>query len=556
MARDGTERDVFQRDGLAWIGIEHLTRAGIERAQRAWLQEQGGFSEAWLARFEQCFALYWARAEELHRRAPRSWLPPRVQIVAIATRPLRPFFQPFQRASWLVYASDFEPALASPELGVYALFQAERLGWLAQIVPGYLANLSYWLLRSEEECARFREDCERTPRPDAGALRAVAAALELVRSCHHRELRARVLVGEPELELAGSGLTYAVSRRHQAEAFLRRLPRELERVVQEHFARFTACAPACLAEFLGWIADEPPRVLVAGEHGAILWDPERARATDALRVALKDCAREVLASLRADLEVASARSQAFLVSLAEGVAAPRPKLAMDQDGLSYLHRERNAIAYPLGGGSSYRLREPAPPYERAMLAARTVHEWGHAAVDQGWVPVPEERRIEHAAVRAELVALLDEIWSAAPAAIRLAGARELQRTPGVGEALVRGVEGRMMDFQVNLLAQRYLEALERETYVRNNVRCLAHEYGAGGLFHLLVRYAYEAQYLRFSAAADALEYLCRSAWLEQQFLQPRVLTPDQLASVFALVGRLCDGYAVDPRSFRPGAFPL
>jgi len=548
VASDGTERDVFQRDGLAWIGIEHLTRAGIDGAHRAWLAERCGFSAAWLARFEECFALYWERAEELHRRAPRAWLPPRVQNVALATRAVRPFFQPFHRASWLLYASDFEPALASAELGVHALFQAERLGWLAQLVPGYLANLSYWLLRSDEECERFRADCERTSRPDAGALRAVAAALELVRACHHRELRPRVLVGEAEFELAGSGLAYPVSRRHQAEAFLRRLPRELERSVHEHFARFAAREPARLAEFLGWLADARPQVLVTGERGALVWDPARADESDALRAMVKDCAPEVLASLRADLEVVSTRSQAFLASLAEGVAAPRPRLAMDQDGLSYLHAERNAIAYPLAGGSSYRLREPAPPYERAMLAARTVHEWGHAAVDQGWVPVPEERRSEHAAARAELVALLDELWSAAPPALRLACARELPRA--AGETLVRGLEGRMMDFQVNLLAQRYLEPLERETYVRNNVRCLAHEYGAGGLFHLLVRYAYEAQYLRFGMAGDALEYLRRSAWLEQQFLQPRVLTAEQLARVFALVGRLCDGYAVDPRPFR------
>ena len=33
-----------------------------------------------------------------------------------------------------------------------------------------------------------------------------------------------------------------------------------------------------------------------------------------------------------------------------------------------------------------RLHGPPLPYARAMLGARTVHEWAHLAVEAGWVP--------------------------------------------------------------------------------------------------------------------------------------------------------------------------
>jgi hypothetical protein len=225
---------------------------------------------------------------------------------------------------------------------------------------------------------------------------------------------------------------------------------------------------------------------------------------------------------------------------------------MDQEGLAYLHRERNTIAYPLAGKEAHRLREPAPPFERAMLAARTIHEWGHAAVDQGWVAVPEERRAAHAAVRAELVELLDAVWRAAPAALILLTRPDVDRPPGPGETLVRALEGRMMDFQVNLLAARYLEPLELATYVRNNVRCLAREYGPQGHYHLLARYAYEAQYLRFLGPLERLDYLAKSAWLERHFVASGVISNAQLTRLFELTARWCDGHAVDERPFRAG----
>ena len=531
-----------EADGLFLIGIEHLSRAGIEPAHRAWLAQRG-FTEPWLARFERCFALWWSRAEELHAKAPRSWLVPRVQIVGIATAPVRPFFQPIHGSSWLVYKDDFEPELVSEELGVFALAQAERLGWLRAIFPGYLADLSWWLLRTEEECARFRADVERTRRPDAEALRAVAAALELLRGAHHPELRPRVLVtSEPELELAGSGLSFALAKRHPIESFTRRLQRALERVVQEHYGRFQAQGSEPLERFLAWLAEERPQVLVSGERGALLWDFEKPAETGALRAQLRAASPEVFASLCADLSMTAARSRAFLDSLA--VPPPRPKLAMDQDGLAYLHRERNTIAYPLGGSEKHRLIEPAPPFERAMLAARVVHEWGHAAVDQGWVRVPDEHRAAHAATRAELVELLDAVWRDAPAALVLFARPDVDRPPGPGETLVRALEARMLDFQVNLLAQGYLEPIERATYVRNNVRSLARDYGPAGHFHRLARYAYEAQYLRFLGPLDRLDYLRKSAWLEPHFVESRAITTARLTCLFELTARWCDGYVV------------
>lgn len=552
MSLPATRAQSAVSDGLHLIGIEHLTRAGLEPALRAGLQEQG-FREAWLARFERCFALWWTRTEERHARAPRSSLPPRVQSVALATRPARPFFQPIHGASWLVYAEDFEPDEASEERGVYAFTLAETMGWLGAIVPAYAASLVAFLACSAEERAAFRADAARARRPDARAWQAVAALLEHLPEARHAELRPLEAGAAPGVELPGSGLVFPSASRHAVAGFLRRIESESARTVQDWYGRFVVRAGEPLERFLAALAEERPEVLVTGDRGVILWDPERPGESGAFRNVLRQAGPEVLDSLRADLAVTSARSRAFLDSLA--LPPPRPKLAMDQDGLAYLHRTRNQIAYPLAGKEAHRVKEPAPPFERAMLAARTVHEWGHAAVDEGWVGVPEAERAAHAATRAELVELLEAIWRDAPLALRSLARNAVERAPGAGETILRALEARLMDFQVNLLAARYLEPIELATYVRNNVRCLAREHGPAAWLHQLARYAYEAQYLRFllppdrSGPLERLDYLAKSAWLERHFVTSGALSPERLVRHFELTARWCDAQAIDPRPF-------
>ena len=81
-----------------------------------------------------------------------------------------------------------------------------------------------------------------------------------------------------------------------------------------------------------------------------------------------------------------------------------------------MHRDRRLLAYNLDEPGIDRLHGPALPYARAMLGARTVHEWAHLAVDAGWVPlaVPAAELAQRVAA---LAARLEALIAAAPNAI-------------------------------------------------------------------------------------------------------------------------------------------
>jgi hypothetical protein len=217
------------------------------------------------------------------------------------------------------------------------------------------------------------------------------------------------------------------------------------------------------------------------------------------------------------------------------------------------------VAYNLHEPVMQRLREPGVPFERWMLGARTIHEWGHLAVEAGWVPVPEQRRGEHAAVQAELAQLFDSIVAESPAALRTHAATRLAelraRTGSAGQALVAQILGRMSDWQSNLLAQRYLSAEERETYVRNNVRPLLSELDSTQLFQALARYAFEYQYLAFSSSPAPRAVFLASTWFSEQFLARGVLGESRLEELLDGVGRLCRCHELDASRFRWAAEP-
>ena len=90
---------------------------------------------------------------------------------------------------------------------------------------------------------------------------------------------------------------------------------------------------------------------------------------------------------------------------------------------------------------------------------------------------------------------------------------------------------------------------ERETYVRNNVYSLALAYPSTGLFRRLARYAFEYQYLRFSAVADPRRYLLASTWFDAEYLETGILDEARLARLLDTVGCLLDCYAVDESRF-------
>src|SRR4029077_20269193 len=95
-------------------------------------------------------------------------------------------------------------------------------------------------------------------------------------------------------------------------------------------------------------------------------------------------------------------------------ALPAPDADSAQSGYSYLHRERGLIAYNLHEPGMERLRGPALPFARAMLAARTMHEWAHLAVDAGWV----RRSVDADGWRERVAALAAALGAGGPDAAR------------------------------------------------------------------------------------------------------------------------------------------
>ena len=124
----------FSEDGMFVIPVEHLSRDGLTDDFRSVLRERASLPAGWTELFEDAFRAYWTRTAELSAQTSMYWFPPRVQNVCVVTDPLhvRPYFQPFYKSAWLLYASDFDPAESNVEFGAFQFLQAERMGVLAQ----------------------------------------------------------------------------------------------------------------------------------------------------------------------------------------------------------------------------------------------------------------------------------------------------------------------------------------------------------------------------------------------------------------------------------------
>src|SRR5262249_57993065 len=145
--------------------------------------------------------------------------------------------------------------------------------------------------------------------------------------------------------------------------------------------------------------------------------PDAPAHLGALRAALEPADGVAVHALHADLAVVASRSEAFLAAVVDLAALPAPQPNTFQSGYTYLHATRRLVAYNLHEPGMERLHGPPLPFARAMVGARTAHEWAHLADAAGWVP----RTVtgdEYARLRADLAGALDAVIAAAPAAIR------------------------------------------------------------------------------------------------------------------------------------------
>jgi hypothetical protein len=531
------------------VPIEHLGPEGVDRefaaalAARAWSADR-------IALFDAAFALYWRRSADLARRV-RGWPAPRLRHLAVVEDPLdvHPYVSLLNTSAWTIYASDLDPGVSHPELVAYLLAYGDRLMVLGEVTMAALHAAPWWLERDDAECAAFAAAAARTARPDGDALRRLAAALPWLRRLGHATLRP---VAGAHRCIAGSDVQVPRELEVEPTALVETWTAVARDAVAAYTARWRAPDPPGVRALRDWLdADAPPLVVAA--RGRLLWDPETPPRTGALRAELARCSGAALRDVRADLQVVAAHTRRFLAALTDAGALP-PAADAEQRGYVFMHRSRGLLAYDLDEAGIDRRRAPALPFARAMLGARAVHEWAHRAVDAGCVPwsLPAA---QYEARRDAVAALFDAAVADAPAALRAATADDLATLVAdaggpPGQALVALLLRRMPDFQCNLLAARFLDEAERETYVRHNIRALRGDYPPAQRWRMLVRYLYELQYLRFSAVADPRRFLLASTWADADLIASGLVSRPRFDALADAVAALCDGYAVDASKVR------
>lgn len=540
----------FADSRLVLVPIEHLGPSGMSRELARELQERRGWSSAWIDLFDRSFALYVARSAALARRT-RTWMPPRIRHAAIVTAEngVRPYAQLLNTSAWTLYVGDFDPACSHPELGAYLFAHGDRMALAGEVTLAALHNAAWWLERSDEECAAFAAAAAHSRRPDAAGFRAIGAALPWLRRLRHETL-APPAVASPHRAIPGTGLLVPREIEGEPRGLVDAWATTARRAVESYRAAWQAAPTRVLGDLVDWLVRDVPPLLVTVGVDRILWDPEHPQRTGALRDALRRGDAAAVAAVRDDLQTIARHTRAFRRALCDAAALPKPAAETEQAGYSYLHRERGLIGYDLDEPGMERLAGPPLPYARAMLGARTVHEWAHLAVDAGWVPC-RVTADELAARRDHLAASLAHVIASLPPAIRDLTGPDLAALDAASpaDALARLFLARMPDYQANLLAQRFLDREEIETYIRHNVRTLRFAYAPSQLFRMLIRYLFELQYLGFSEVADRSTFFVRSTWFDADFFATGVLDADRFAELAERAGALCACFAVDESRF-------
>jgi hypothetical protein len=544
----------FSDPRLVLVPIEHLHPGGVSRAFAAAVGARRGWTPARIALLDAAVTLYWSRSADLARRT-RTWPPPRLRHIAVVREPLavHPYAQLLNTSAWTLYESDLDPERSHAELAAYLLAHGDRMALTGEVTLAALHNAAWWFDRSDAECAAFAAAAAAATRPDAAAVRALADALPWLRRLGHATLRPAAAPGQRALP----GTELLIPAAHQAapQQLVDRWTTVARDAVAAYGAAWRAPDRTAVHALADWLAATAPPLLIRASDGRGLWDRHATERVGPLRAELARASGAAVRDVHADLAVLDRHTRRFLAALADPAALPAGAPAAEQRGYTYMHRERRLLAYNLDEPGIDRRHGPALPYARAMLGARAVHEWAHLAVDAGWVPlaVADGELAGRAAALAEQLAA---VVAGAPAAVQRTTADDLARLTAaealpVGAALARVLLRRMADFQSNLLAARYLDAAERETYVRQNVRTLRGEYPPARLWRMLVRYLFEFQYLRFGALADRRTFFLRSTWFDADFIDRGVLDTARFDALTAAVAAVCDCYAVDESKFLP-----
>lgn len=527
----------------------------------ALLSTRRGWCPARVSLFDAGFSLYWTRSAAIAGRTS-TWPAPRLRHVAVVAdaTAVRPYSQLLNTSAWILYESDLDAERSHPEWVAYLLAHGDRMAVTGEVTKTAVQAAAWWLERSDEECAAFAAAAARATRPDAAGFQAIAAALPWLRGLRHVDLCPPRVVS-PHRPIPGTGLLVPQALEHEPPALIVRWRGVAETALRTYRAGWAARDPAAVATLADWLASEAPQLLVTAENGHIVWDPEAPGRVETLRDALEDADAVAVRAMHDDLRVVDRHTRAFLGAVVDPAPLSAVAADADQGGYTYLHRERRLIAYNVDERGMERRRGAPLPFARAMLGARTAHEWAHLADAAGWVPrMLEDARWQDA--QDALAAGLDATIAAAPAAVRSRTGTDLARlaTGGsAGRALVRIVLTRLPDYRANLVARRFLDEHERETYVRHNIRTLRPDYPPEQLWRMLARYLYEYQYLAphlaLTQVRDARTFLWQSTWFADDFVASGVLDIARFDALADGVAQLCTAYAVDETRFCDVKFP-
>lgn len=553
------ERFAFDHEGMFLVPADQLLERRVAPSFAALLIERGLVTAPWIAAFDAALARVHARADRLFLAAPETHPPGRVANVCVVTDPtlVRPFVEPFRGMSWLVYATDFAGGASHDEnvaLGAFSLAFAEQVSATRAPARAFLATATHLLLAPPEEIEALTASARTAQRPDAYAFRKLADAMPTVRAMFHEPLRRPVVMTGTRLvrledtrfSLFEQDVPRIVDLANAFDEGVRRAERRfLARAEQKGRGRPSD-------EITRWLIERRPHLRIVDARGDVVWRPEEADHVSALRSALREATTAGAASMRADLEVVATRTDAFVASVPGFDALAPSDSGLDQGNGIFLVAGHNVLAYGIAQPGFEALREPAPPFHRWLVGARSIHEWAHLAEDSHLVRVPPGAEADFTASRAALDAAFARVVGASPLALELA--RQEVGLAGasadeVGTAIGGVAMARTGDWLSNVLARAYLPPEEMEAYVRVNVR--SHARDGLGPFAQLARYVYEYQYLSLSRVGDPHAYFMATIPFRQFFELPGLCDEASFVSLTGALATVYRHFAVDRDAIHP-----
>ncbi len=552
------------------VPIEHLSPTGLSIELTDLMSARSpGFGNT-AALLSEGFQLYWDRTTALSARL-HSWAPPRLRNIAIvdSSTAIPPYVQFLNTSTWTLFDCDFNPESSSVELLAYLLTHGDRMSLTGEATLAALHNAAYWFGRNDAEIAAFQQGARASTRPDAEAYVALAEAIPWLRDLAHETLRPP---DNPQIyrPIKGTGLLVPRALERHPPQFVVEWTRVAKAALHRYFDRYKTPEKGELARTLEWLREAPRHLVITGRNNRILWDCEQPDRIGSVRNELRRAGAETLWSIRTDLTTIDHHSRDFRDRASHFEDLSLADKDIDQDGFTYLYSARQVLAYNLYEAQLDRLAVPALPFAHSMLGARAYHEWGHLAVDAGWIRSNADTETL-ASLTSQLRDALDQIIDDAPQSARRLGHADLVALTAqypsdlsvgwgsghvpiegdsAGAALLRMLLPRAADYQANLLAARLQTIDERETYVRQNVRTLRPDYRHQEIWRMFARYLYELQYLRFSEVPDKVGYLAKSTWFDADFLHSGVVTEDAVARVDRAFRRLFDTFQIDESKIR------